>query len=96
LLQIELYFQQIQATIFACTVVQEFDLKTEKRDVSVGLIRGEIRFCDASILAVREFVSVETKLDRDMYSYQSMGANSQLIFATTILASKEAEFTNLS
>lgn len=79
-MRIELYFQQIQEAISAYIVVQNFELKTEKRDVSAGFIRGEIRFCDASVLAVREFVSVETTLDRDMYSYQYMSAENRLIF----------------
>ncbi|MBE9012923.1 hypothetical protein IQ250_22235 [Pseudanabaenaceae cyanobacterium LEGE 13415] len=79
-MQIELYFQQIQETISNCPVVESFDLKTEKRDVSIGFVRAEIQFRDFSVLAIREFVSVETSLDRDMYSYQYMSAENQLIF----------------
>lgn len=79
-MQIELYFQQIEDAISACFLVEEFDLKTEKRDVSAGFVRGEIRFRDGSVLAIREFVSVETVIDRDMYSYQYMSVENQLIF----------------
>ncbi|WP_293121735.1 hypothetical protein [Okeania sp. SIO1I7] len=43
-----------------------------------GMIRGEIKFLDNSVLMVREFVDVELTIDRDMYSYQYMTASKLL------------------
>jgi Family of unknown function (DUF6516) len=79
-LLIEAYFQDIQTTISTCIAVASFSLDCEKRDTYEGFIRGEIRFIDSSILNIREFVSVETDLERDMYAYQYMDAQNTLIF----------------
>jgi Family of unknown function (DUF6516) len=79
-LQIEVYFQQIEATIAACSQLTAFTLDCEKRDTYEGFIRAEIKFTDGSILRVREFVSVEIRVDRDMYTYQYMDARNDLIF----------------
>ncbi|WP_293139614.1 DUF6516 family protein [Okeania sp. SIO3I5] len=45
-----------------------------------GMIRGEIKFLDNSVLMVREFVDVELTIERDMYSYQYMTVLNSLIF----------------
>ena len=79
-MQIETYFQQIEAEILACSRLISFTLDCEKRDTYEGFIRAEIKFTDGSILRVREFVSVEMKVDRDMYTYQYMDAMNDLIF----------------
>ena len=65
---IEEYFQQIQTTISTCSVVVSFTLDCEKRDIYEGFIRAEIKFTDSSVLHIREFVSVETIINRDMYA----------------------------
>lgn len=77
---IEEYFQQIQMTISTCSVVVSFTLDCEKRDIYEGFIRAEIKFTDSSVLRIREFVSVETIINRDMYAYQYMNAINTLIF----------------
>ncbi len=77
---IEEYFQQFQTTISTCSVVISFTLDCEKRDIYEGFIRAEIKFADSSILRIREFVSVETIISRDMYAYQYMDAMNTLIF----------------
>ena len=77
---IEEYFQQIQTTISTCSVVTSFTLDCEKRDIYEGFIRAEIKFTDNSVLRIREFVSVETIINRDMYAYQYMNAINTLIF----------------
>jgi len=79
-LLIEEYFQQIQITISTCSVVASFTLDCEKRDIYEGFIRAEIKFTDSSVLRIREFVSVETIINRDMYAYQYMNAINTLIF----------------
>jgi Family of unknown function (DUF6516) len=79
-LYIEDYLQQVRDAISACTVVAQFGFEAEKRDTYEGLIRAEISFMDGSILQVREFVTVETSIERDMYAYQYMTAEKGLIF----------------
>lgn len=79
-MQIEAYFQQVQNVIEACSVVQSFDVAYDKRGTHEGFIRGELHFVDGSILHLREFVDVETTIDRLMYVYQYMGATKTLVF----------------
>lgn len=52
----------------------------DKRSTHTGFIRGELYFVDGSILHVREYVDVETKVDRLMYVYHYMSATQTLIF----------------
>ena len=77
---IETYFQQLRALIENCTVVQSFNLLPEKRDSHEGFILGTIYFVDGSFLHLREFVYVETTIERGMYSYHYMDASNNLIF----------------
>lgn len=77
---IETYFQQVRELIDNCIVVQSFNLLPEKRDSNQGFIRGTIYFIDASFLNLREFVNVETTIERGMYSYHYMDASNNLIF----------------
>ncbi|PSB18604.1 hypothetical protein C7B65_15030 [Phormidesmis priestleyi ULC007] len=77
---LEAYFQQIETAISTCSQLTSFTLDGEKRDTYEGFIRAEIKFTDGSILRVREFVSVEISVDRDMYAYQYMDATNSLIF----------------
>jgi len=79
-LLIEEYFQLIHEAIQTYTVVQSFTLISEKQGTYEGFIRGEVKFTDASVLYLREYVTVETIIDRDMYSYQYMDASNNLIF----------------
>jgi hypothetical protein len=79
-LYIEDYFQQLHQTIEACTTVTQLIWDVEKRDTYEGYIQAEISFADGSILKVREFVAVETGIERDMYAYQYMNAEKTLIF----------------
>ena len=79
-MRIEDYFQQINRLVQNCSIIETFNFIPDKRDTYEGFLRIEIRFIDQSILSVREFVSVETSIDRDMYSYQYMNSSKQLIF----------------
>lgn len=79
-MQIEEYFQTLQTAISTCSVIASFTLDCDKRDTYEGFIRGEIKFIDQSVLSIREFVSVETAIERDMYSYQYMDEQNTLIF----------------
>lgn len=79
-LYIEDYFEQVRGAISTCTVVDQFNCDTEKRDTYEGFIRAEISFTDGSMLQMREFVSVEAGIVRDMYTYQYMNSEKTLIF----------------
>jgi hypothetical protein len=79
-LRIEAYFQQVQATIEACLVLQSSSVTYDKRGTHEGFIHGELYFADDSTLHLREFVDVETDINRLMYVYQYMSATKTLIF----------------
>ena len=79
-LLIEDYFQLLNEVIRASPVVQSFSLFPEKQGTYEGFIRGELKFSDGSLLYLREYVAVEIRIDRDMYSYQYMTASKELIF----------------
>jgi hypothetical protein len=76
-LQIEVYFQAIVST---CSEMKSSSLNFDKRSRHEGFIKGEIKFIDDSTLSIREFVSVETGIERDTYAYQYMDAQNTLIF----------------
>lgn len=77
---IEDYFQLLDNLIKTSPVVQSFSLVPEKQGTYEGFIRGEIRMQDDSLLYWREYVVVETGINRDMYSYQYMSTAKELIF----------------
>jgi len=79
-LQIEAYFQRVRDVIEACPVVQSSNVTYDKRGTYEGFIRGELYFIDDSVLNLREFVDVETTIDRLMYVYQYMDATKTLVF----------------
>jgi hypothetical protein len=79
-LRIESYFQQIRDTMDACPWVQSSNITYDKRSTYEGFIRGELYFADGSILHVREFVDVETVVDRLMYVYRYVDARQTLVF----------------
>jgi len=60
--------------------VQSSSITYDKRSTHEGFIRGEIYFVDASVLHLREFVDVETSVERLLYVYQYMDAHQQLRF----------------
>lgn len=77
---IEAYFEEIRGWLESLIIVGSFDVNFEKRDIDEGFIRGNIYFVNGSILHVREFVSVQTITERQMYSYHYMDAGNNLIF----------------
>jgi hypothetical protein len=79
-LRIEAYFQQVRDVIEACPVVQSSNITYDKRSTYEGFIRGELYLVDGSALHLREFVDVETTIDRLMYVYQYMDATKTLVF----------------
>jgi hypothetical protein len=79
-LRIEAYFQQVRDTIEACLILQLSNVTYDKRGSHEGFIHGELYFADGSILHLREFVDVETSINRLMYVYQYMSAAKRLMF----------------
>lgn len=79
-MRIEDYFQQIRDTIDAAQITESSTVTYDKRATHQGFIRGEVYFVDGSILHVREFVDVETSVERLLYVYQYVDAASDLVF----------------
>ena len=79
-MRIEAYFQRLRDLVDACPVVQSSSVTYDKRSTHEGFIRGEIYFVDASVPHLREFVDVETTVERLLYVYQYMDARKQLQF----------------
>lgn len=77
---IEEYFQEVRNIIEACLVVQLSNVNYETRSIYRGFIRGELKFSDDSVLYLREFVDVQTIIDREMYSYHYENSSKILIF----------------
>lgn len=79
-MRIETYFQQIREITDACLILQSSNLTYDKRGTHEGFLHGELYFADGSTLHLREFVDVETNINRLMYVYQYMSAAKMLIF----------------
>ncbi len=61
-------------------MVQLSNVTYDKRGTHEGFIRGDLLFVDGSVLYLREFVDVETTVDRLAYAYQYMDSAQQLVF----------------
>jgi prepilin-type processing-associated H-X9-DG protein len=68
-LLIDDYFQVVYETIEACLAVHSSSITYDKRTSYEGFVKGNILFLDGSVLHVREFVNVETGIERYMYAY---------------------------
>lgn len=79
-MRIENYFEQIHLTINDCPIIQSFNLAFDKRGSHEGFIHGEIYFLDGSCLHIREYIDVETSIDRIVYAYQYMASGGKMVF----------------
>ncbi len=79
-MRIEEYFRRLDEFIANCSVVQSFNVTSDKRASHEGFIRGEIFFIDGSCLQFREFVEVEIIIDRLMYTYHYVDTANHLRF----------------
>ncbi len=77
---IDNYFERIRSVLSQPSIIQKVELETEKRTDTLGFIRGNVYFKDGSLLHIREFVDVETSIDRGKYTYQYMNKEGDLIF----------------
>lgn len=79
-MRIEAYFARIRETIDASAIVQSSNVTYDKRSSFTGFIRGEIYVIDGSVLHLREFLDVETDVERLTYAYQYMDKAQELVF----------------
>jgi hypothetical protein len=79
-LRVESYFAEVLKTIEQSFIVRLSNISYEKRGTQEGIIRGRVQFVDNTILEWREYVDVETEVDRLMYVYQYMDSSMRLIF----------------
>ena len=79
-MRIEAYFREIRRTLEIYPGIRLSNVTYDKRGAHAGFIRGELVFVDDSVLHMREFVDVESTVERLMYAYQYMDADRQLIF----------------
>ena len=78
------YFKQINILIDRSGIIQESALVCESRSYDRGFIRGDLLWTDGSVFSIREFVKTTPTIYREMYAYQYMTADNQLIFDMTI------------
>ncbi|MBU0512486.1 MAG: hypothetical protein KJ638_12400 [Chloroflexi bacterium] len=79
-MRIEAYFREIPRTLEIYPGIRLSNVTYDKRGAHADFIRGELVFVDDSVLHIREFVDVESTVERLMYAYQYMDADRQLIF----------------
>ena len=79
-MRVESYFADVRRTIEQSPIVRLSKVSYEKRGTHEGIIRGRVQFVDDTVLEWREYVDVETKIDRLMYAYQYMDFSMGLIF----------------
>ena len=79
-MRIDAYFQWIRDIIEACPVVQSSSVSFDKRSTYEGHVRAELYFMDGSVLHVREYLDVETTVDRLMVVYQYVDPAGGLVF----------------
>jgi len=70
----------VQQIVELCPFVQVSSITYDRRSTYEGFIRGEIYIIDGSILHLREFMDVETRIERLTYVYQYMDTNGNLVF----------------
>lgn len=79
-MRIESCFQRLREILDNCPVVQASELTFDQRSSHEGFIRGNIYFRDGSLLHVREFVDVESDIERLTYIFQYMDHYGRLVF----------------
>lgn len=68
-MRIEDYLRSINDIIGNAKAVQSSQMIFEKRTRHVGFVKGELRMIDGSELHFREFVDVESGVERYLYAY---------------------------
>ena len=79
-MRIEDYFATMRKRVELSPFVHLFNVTYEKRGTYEGIIRGRVHFVDNTVLEWREYVDVETDVERLMYVYQYMDSSKKLVF----------------
>jgi len=79
-LRIEAYFERAKNLVDNCPFVQLSNLTYEKRSTYEGFVQGDVMFVDNSVLHLREYVDVETTVERLMYVYHYTDSEQKLHF----------------
>ena len=79
-MRIEDYFRQVREMLDACPLIESSSVTYDERASYEGFIQGELYLRDGSVLHFREFVDVETTVERLLYSYQYMTPAPKLVF----------------
>jgi hypothetical protein len=72
--------QDLLAAIKEMPQVHTSDVALDKRGPQAGLIRGDARSTDGSLLHFRELVDLESERARQMYSYHYQRGDTSLNF----------------
>lgn len=79
-MRIEDYFDTMRKRVELSPFVRLSNVTYEKRGTYEGIIRGRVHFLDNTVLEWREYVDVETDVERLMYVYQYMDSSNKLVF----------------
>lgn len=74
------YFELVASLLARCRVIESQEIRTQKRTISEGYLRGEVLFKDGSRLHFRELVSTNPTVRLVSYAYQYMRADGTLTF----------------
>lgn len=79
-MRIEAYFERVKNPVDNCPFVQSSSITYEKRTTYEGFVHGELILADDSVLHLREYVDVETTVERLMYVYQYVDSKQEFRF----------------
>jgi hypothetical protein len=77
---IDEYFQRIEAGISSSPHVTESRILKDKRSLHIGVIEGEIKFLNDSVLHFMEFVTLKDEPGIYKYTYHYQNQHGNLIF----------------
>ncbi len=79
-MRIEAYFRKLRRIIESHPAIRSFNVAYDKRGSHEGFVCGEVYFVDGSVLHLREFVDVESGVNRLVYAYHYVDPDGNLIF----------------
>ncbi len=74
------YFHHLELLIASNLVVQSSNITYDKRNATIGFVRGELFFVDGSRLHFREYINIEPTIDRYTYTYHYQAVGGEFIF----------------
>lgn len=79
-MRVEAYFDQLRCLIDSSPLIASSNAAYDKRGTHEGFVQGELYLVDDSVLHIREYMDVETGVDRLMYVYQYLDPTGALVF----------------